>query len=152
MKSALLYIHGMASEEKRAWIMVVVSVCGYGIYLAVILGRAGTIPLPEVPYVAPLLWSIGGACLASIVLSIVIGMLAPADIGKKDQRDREINRYGEYIGQSFLIAGALAAMAMAMAEFDHFWIANALYLGFALSAALGSILKIIAYRRGLPTW
>ncbi|WP_127940252.1 hypothetical protein [Nonomuraea polychroma] len=142
----------MASEEKRAWIMVVVSVCAYGAYLAVVLGRAGTIPLTEVPYVAPLLWSIGGACLASIVLFIAVSMASPADIGKKDQRDREIHRYGEYTGQSFLVAGAIAAMIMAMLEWDHFWIANTLYLAFVLSAVLGSTLKIIAYRRGLPSW
>ncbi|MGI5283409.1 hypothetical protein ACQEVF_08765 [Nonomuraea polychroma] len=142
----------MASEEKRAWIMVVVAVCAYGAYLAVVLGRAGTTPLAEVPYVAPLLWSIGGACLVSIVLFIAVSMASPADIGKKDQRDREIHRYGEYTGQSFLVAGAIAAMLMAMLEWDHFWIANTLYLAFVLSAVLGSTLKIIAYRRGLPSW
>lgn len=142
----------MTPEEKRAWIMVVVSVCGYGAYLVVILGRAGGAPLTEVPYVAPLLWSIGGACLASIVLAIALNLASPADIGKKDQRDRDINRYGEYAGQSFLVAGAIAALVMAMAELDHFWIANTLYLAFVLSAVLGSTLKIIAYRRGLPTW
>ncbi|TMR21752.1 hypothetical protein ETD86_13895 [Nonomuraea turkmeniaca] len=142
----------MASEEKRAWIMVVVSVAGYGIYLAIILGRAGPTPLTEVSYVAPLLWSIGGACLASIVLFIVFSLASPADVGKKDQRDREIHRYGEYAGQSFLVAGAIAALVMAMAEWNHFWIANTLYLAFVLSAVLGSTLKIIAYRRGLPAW
>ncbi|HEX4817192.1 MAG TPA: hypothetical protein VFV66_30995, partial [Nonomuraea sp.] len=118
----------------------------------VVLGRAGTTPLPEVPYVVPLLWSVGGACLASIVVFIAISLLSPADIGKKDRRDREIHRHGEYTGQFLLVAGALAALVMAMAEIDHFWIANTLYLGFVLSAVLGSTLKIIAYRRGLPTW
>ncbi|MGP3954575.1 hypothetical protein ACTWPT_01155 [Nonomuraea sp. 3N208] len=142
----------MASEEKRAWVMLVVSVCGYGAYLAIILGRARTIPLTEVPYVAPLLWSIGGAIVASILLVIVVSMVAPSDVGKKDQRDREINRYGEYAGQSFLVAGGIAALVMAMAEWDHFWIANTLYLAFALQAVLGSIVKIVAYRRGIPSW
>jgi hypothetical protein len=41
---------------------------------------------------------------------------------------------------------------MAMAELPHFWIANVIYLGFVLSAVLGSTLKIVAYRRGLPGW
>jgi len=152
MMSVLLYIRGMASEEKRAWIMVVVSVCAYGAYLAIILGRAGSTPLTEVAYVAPLLWSVGASILASIVLFIAASMASPADIGKKDQRDRDIHRYGEYVGQFFLVAGAIAALVMAMAELDHFWIANVLYLGFVLQAVLGSTLKIIAYRRGLPSW
>ncbi|MCK2221680.1 hypothetical protein MF672_048930 [Actinomadura sp. ATCC 31491] len=142
----------MPPEEKRAWIMVVVSVLAYGAYLATILGRAGSVPLAEVPYVVPLLWSVGGACAASIVAFIAVSLLSPADIGSKDQRDREIHRYGEYAGQWFLVAGALAALVMAMAEIPHFWIANVLYLGFVLSAVLGSTLKIVAYRRGMPGW
>ncbi|MGN9838555.1 hypothetical protein ACTMTI_10595 [Nonomuraea sp. H19] len=142
----------MAPEEKRAWIMVVVSLCAYGTYLAIVLGSAGGGPLTEVPYVAPLLWSIGGAIVASIVLHIAVSMAAPRDIGKKDQRDREIHRYGEYTGQWFLVLGGVAALVMAMAELDHFWIANVIYLAFVLSAVLGSVLKIVAYRRGLPSW
>ncbi|GAA1731744.1 hypothetical protein [Nonomuraea bangladeshensis] len=142
----------MASEEKRAWVMLVVTVVAYGVYVATVLGRAGAVPLTEVPYVAPLLWSIGGAFLASMVLFIAVSTTAPAEVGKKDQRDREIHRYGEYTGQWFLVAGAVAALVMAMAELPYFWIANVLYLGFVLSAVLGSTLKIVAYRRGLPGW
>ena len=41
---------------------------------------------------------------------------------------------------------------MAMAEADHFWIANVIYLAFVLSAILGSIAKIVAYRRGFQPW
>ncbi|MEQ4718719.1 hypothetical protein [Nonomuraea sp. B19D2] len=142
----------MAPEEKRAWIMAVVSACGYGTYVAIILGRAGTVAITEVPYAATLLWIIGGAIVATIVLHIAVSMASPGDIGKKDQRDREIHRYGEYAGQWCLVLGGLAALGMAMAEVDHFWIANVIYLAFVLSSVLGSVLKIVAYRRGLPTW
>jgi hypothetical protein len=71
---------------------------------------------------------------------------------EKDQRDKEIYRFGEYTGQSFVTAGAIAALLMAMAEIAHFRIANAIYLAFVLSAVLGSVVKIVAYRRGLPSW
>ncbi|MEV4107316.1 hypothetical protein [Nonomuraea sp. NPDC049695] len=142
----------MAPEEKRAWIMAVVSACAYGAYVAIILGRARSIPITEVPYAATLLWSVGGAIAATIVLNIAVSMASPRDIGKKDQRDREIHRYGEYTGQWCLVLGGVAALWMAMAEVDHFWIANAIYLAFVLSSVLGSALKIIAYRRGLPSW
>ena len=47
------------------------------------------------------------------------------------------------------MAGAGAALCMAMARWDYFWIANVLYLGFVLWAIAGSVLKLIAYRRGL---
>jgi hypothetical protein len=36
-----------------------------------------------------------------------------------------------------------------MAEFDYFWIANTIFLVFVLSAITSSIVKIVAYRRGL---
>lgn len=142
----------MALEEKRAWIMLVVTVCAYAVYLIVVLGRAGSGALVEVPYVAPLLWTIGAAIVASIVLHIAAAAASPADAGRKDQRDREIGRFGEHIGQSFVVIGGVAALVMAMAELDHFWIANTVYLAFVLSSLLGSIAKIAAYRWGFQTW
>jgi hypothetical protein len=132
--------------------MVVVSAVAYATYVAIILGRARGIPLAEVPYAATLLWTIGAAIVAGIVLHIAVSLIWREEIGRKDRRDVEIHRYGEYTGQWFLVAGGVAALAMALAEFDHFWIANVLYLAFVLSSILGSVLKIIAYRRGLPAW
>jgi hypothetical protein len=44
---------------------------------------------------------------------------------------------------------AAAALVMAMAKVDYFWIANVIYLGFVLWAVAGSALKLVAYRRGL---
>lgn len=139
----------MAYEHKSAWIMAVIAVVGYAGYLVVVLGRAGGGPLVDVAYVAPMLWTMGLAIVGSIVIHIVVGMFAHRDLGK-DQRDKEIGRFGDHVGQSFLVVGALAGLIMAMAEFDHFWIANALFLGFHLSALLGSIARIFAYQRGFP--
>ncbi len=64
-------------------------------------------------------------------------------------RDKEIDRFGEFATRWFLITGAVAALFMAMAEWDYFWIANVIYLGFALSAIASSVLKLVAYRRGI---
>ncbi len=138
----------MSFEEKRSWIMLVTAVGGYATYLAVILGRANGAPLSTVDYQWPLLWTIGAAILASIVAVIVVSIAAPRDAGRKDQRDREINRFGEYVGQSFVVLGALVALLLAMLSADRFWIANAIYLSFVLSALLGAATKIVAYRRG----
>ncbi|GAB3398935.1 hypothetical protein [Flindersiella endophytica] len=142
----------MASEEKRNWIMALVSVVTYAIYVVIMLGRINGEPVSTVDYVTPLLWTTGSSIVAAIVLTIVAGIVSPKDAGKKDQRDREINRFGDHVGQSFLVIGGLAGLVMAMAELDYFWIANALYLGFALSAVLGSIAKIFAYRRAFQAW
>ncbi|MCX5192472.1 hypothetical protein OOK31_00970 [Streptomyces sp. NBC_00249] len=143
----------MAFQEKRAWIMAVTAIGGYAAYLAVVLGRAGGgVTLAEVPYMAPMLWSIGASIAASIALGIAIAVASPEDAGVKDQRDREIGRLGEYAGQSFLVVGAVTALGLSLAEAGHFWISNAIYLGFALSAVLGSLVKIAAYRWGFQSW
>lgn len=141
----------MTAEERRAWITLVVSVGGYAVYLAVILARAGDAPLTEVSYAAAMLWTIGSAIVVSILLNIGIAVFTP-EHDKKDERDREINRLGEYIGQSWVVAGGVTALVMAMAELAYFWIANAVYLAFVLSAIFGSIAKIFAYRRGFQSW
>jgi hypothetical protein len=142
----------MSFEEKSAWVMGVVAVGSYAVYLAVVLSLSGTMPLVDVPYVAPLLWTVGGSIVASIALHAFLGMLSPKEAGRKDQRDREIYRFGEYIGQSFVVIGGVAALLLAMAEADHFWIANVIYLTFVLSAVLGSVAKIVAYRQGFQPW
>ncbi|MBE1497569.1 drug/metabolite transporter (DMT)-like permease [Amycolatopsis lexingtonensis] len=140
----------MTHEEKNAWIQGLAAVVSYAVYLTLVLGRAGGRPLAEVPYVAALLWTVGASIVAAIVLSILTAVVSKD--GEKDQRDREIGRFGDHVGQSFVIAGAVAALLLALAEAPHFWIANAVYLAFTLSAILGSTARIFAYRRGFQPW
>ncbi|GAA4570108.1 hypothetical protein GCM10023176_28020 [Micromonospora coerulea] len=142
----------MAFEEKRAWIMALVAVAGYAAYVLVVLGRADGEALADVSYTGPLLATVAAAIVASIVLNILVSIVSPEGANEKDQRDREIHRLGEYIGQSFVIVGGVAALAMALAEWDQFWIANVIYLCFVLSAVVGSVAKIVAYRRGFQSW
>ncbi|MGW2275023.1 hypothetical protein [Streptomyces yangpuensis] len=142
----------MAVEEKRAWIMIVVTVVSYAAYLALVLGRSGGGPLARQPYVAALLWTVGAAIAASVLLHITVALLSPEEGRTKDQRDREIHHFGDHIGQSFVVVGAVAALVLAMAGADRFWIANAVYLAFVLSALLASTAKIFAYRTGFQPW
>ena len=148
--SGLFYLDTVTHEEKRAWILGIAAMVSYAVYLVVVLGRAGERPLAEVPYVATLLWTVGASIAATIVASILAAMISKD--GEKDQRDREIGRFGEYVGHSFVVIGAVAALLLAMAEAPHFWIANAVYLAFTLSAILGSVARIFAYRRGFQPW
>ena len=142
----------MSFEEKNTWIYAVVSVAAFVAYVIVILGRAEGGPLADVPYVGPMLWTIGAAIVASIVGRIAVAIAWPKEADKTDQRYKEINRFGEYIGQSLVMVGAVLALVLSMAEVDYFWISNELYLLFVLSAVLGSIAKIVAYRRGFQPW
>jgi hypothetical protein len=136
----------MSKEEKRAWILLICAIGAYGIYLALILTRPHGGDLTTVAYAVPLLATVGGSIVASIVLDIFVGGRPE----RKDQRDREISRFGDAMGHAFVIIGAVSAMLLAIFGFDTFWIANVVYLCFVLSAVLGSIAKITAYRSGMP--
>ncbi|MEV7725306.1 hypothetical protein AB0P15_11300 [Streptomyces sp. NPDC087917] len=143
----------MAAEEKRVWIMLVVAVTAYAAYLSVVLGAsAAGEPLARTPYAAALLWSIGLSIAVSIAANIAVSAASPAEENGKDQRDREIHRFGEYVGQSFVVIGGVAGLALAMAEAAPFWIANAIYLAFVLSSVLGSTAKLVSYRLGFHPW
>ncbi|MEV6283732.1 hypothetical protein [Kribbella sp. NPDC051770] len=140
----------MAFQEKRAWVFVTVSVIGYLVYAVIVLGRVDG-SWGDTPYVGVMLWSIGLAIVAAIVLEVVVAAAGGKEDGPQmDQRDREIARFGEQVGQSFVVIGGVTAMGLAMLKVEHFWIANAVYLAFFLSAVLGSVARIVAYRRGLP--
>jgi hypothetical protein len=142
----------MSYEERNVWVFLVVAVLAYAAYVVVILSRARDTPLTEVAYAGPLLWSIGGAIVAGIVGSIAVALANHRDGHLKDQRDKEIDRLGERTGQSIVVIGALGAMVLALVEADWFWIANAIYLCFVLSAILGSVTKLAAYRQDFSTW
>jgi hypothetical protein len=105
-----------------------------------------------VPYAAALLWTIGGAIATTIVADIVSAIISPKQSRVKDVRDKEIGRLGDRVGQAFVIIGATAALFMAMAGWHRFWIANVIYLGFAASAVLGSLTKVLVYRGRFPEW
>jgi hypothetical protein len=136
-------------EEKGTWVYLVTSAGAYAVYLAIILGQVLTGPVAHVPYVPVLLWTAGASIMASIAGRVLVETASPSDSRRGDVRDREITRSGEYASRWFLIAGAAAALVMAMAKWDYFLIANVIYLGFVLWAVAGSALKLVAYRRGL---
>jgi hypothetical protein len=37
---------------------------------------------------------------------------------------------------------------LTLAEFEYFWIANAMFLAFGVAAVVGTVIKLVAYRRG----
>ena len=140
----------MTLTEKRAWITLIVTVVTYAAYVVTILRRADGNPLPEVHYTGPLLTTIVVAIVAAMAAEMVLGMFTPNASRVRDVRDKEINRLGEYVGQSFVAVGGGAAMLMALVEWDWFWIANVIYLCFALAAVLSAITKVVIYHRPFP--
>jgi hypothetical protein len=143
----------MVYQERNLWSSLVVSVVGTIVYVVVTLQAAGGGPLADVDWVPIMLWTIGGSIAAAIVVSIVWGIAAgmrdPDGVGRSDQRDRDIARFGNRVGYAFLVVAGLVVLVLCAYEADWFWIANAMYFGFAISTIAGGIVSVIAYRRGL---
>ena len=146
----------MSYEERGVWVYLTVTVGTYAAYVAIILGRAGGTPLQDVSYVATLLWLIGIAIAVNIAGRIVIEIVSGVarEITRTpegmhaDARDKEINRFGEYVGGMVLGFSMIVPFGLALADADQFWIANAIYAALVLSTCVSSVLKLIAYRRG----
>jgi len=146
----------MSSEERGQWVYLVVIVLTYGAYVAFVLVQAGGGSLPDVDYVPLMLAAIGIGIGLSIVGRIAIeiaGGIASEMAGHEanheaDVRDRDIGRFGEYFAGTLLGVCMVVPFVLTLTEFDHFWIANAMYLAFVLSAVVGAAIKLVAYRRG----
>jgi hypothetical protein len=139
---------GMSFEEKGAWVYAGIAVALAVIYFAMVLGQLPATAAGDIDFQVPLLAAIAATIGLTIAAHIVVAIAAPDDAGKRDQRDKDINRYGEYVGGLVLGVSAVVPLILALAEVDHFWIASAIYLAFILSTTAASIVKIVAYRRG----
>jgi len=144
----------MPIAQKRAWVMMIASALAYLVYVVLVATNLSD-PMADTPYVAPLLWTVGGSVAATVVAEIVIASTSGRQgraATRTDERDREIDRFGDHVGQAFIIIGALAALVMVMLEWPYFWIANVIYLAFVLSAVLGSAARLAAYRQNFQPW
>ncbi len=138
----------MSYEEKGTWAYLVTSVAVWVGYVVLLLRRADG-DLVSVPYVGPLLWAIGISILANVVGRVLLEIVRPSETHQADVRDREVARFGDYVGGlvlSVLVAGVLA---LALVEAPHFWIANAIYAAFVVQVVVSSVVRLVAYRRGL---
>src|SRR5687767_1839325 len=96
--SSLLYMGaGMSFEEKRAWIYAVIATVVPVIYFTIVLRQVPGEDVTGIAYVWPLLTAVGVAIVANIAATILAGVVSPREAGLADERDRQINRLGEYV-------------------------------------------------------
>jgi hypothetical protein len=146
----------MSSEERAQWVYIVAIVVTYGVYLFITLGQLGQTAPADIDYVPTMLLSIGiGIALAIVgrigveILGRISAEVAGHGVGQDaDVRDRDIGRYGEYVAGTVLGVGMVVPFALTLAAFDYFWIANAMYVAFGVSAVVGAAVKLVVYRRG----
>lgn len=142
----------MAFMEKSSWVVIGVGVPTLLVYLAVVVPQVLARPVADVGWVAPMIAAIVAFVIANVLGNVVAAASNPREADLSDERDREIDRFGERIGNWMIIAGSIAALVLAMARADHFWIANAIFVGGLLGALLSSAAKIAAYRGSLQRW
>ena len=139
----------MSYEEKGNWAYLVSVAGGYLVYLVIIIGRLQHTPAAQVSYGWVLFWTAFASMVGSTVGRTQLEATSPSESRRRDVRDKEIYRFGEYASRWFVVGGAAAGLLMAVAKWEYFWIANVIYLGFVLWAVAGSATRLIAYRRGL---
>ena len=143
----------MVYEERNVWAGLIVSVLVIPAYVIAVLLQAGGGALTAVDWFPLMLWTIGIGIVATIVISVLWGIIAgvkdPDGVGRSDIRDRDISRMGSRVEQGFLVIAGLGVIVLCAVGADVFWIANTMFLGFAVSAIVGGVARAIAYRRGL---
>ena len=143
----------MVYQERNTWSQLIATLVALIVYVIVIVQAAAGGPLADVHWWPVMLWAIVGSIVGSIVISIVWGIIAgrrdPEGVGAADLRDRDIGRLGSRVGQAFMVIAGLGVIALCALEASWFWIANTMFFGFVLSAVIGGVARVIAYRRGL---
>lgn len=138
----------MTREEKETWVFLVVSVSAFAWYLVWLIAQIFNTPAAEIAYVTPMLWAIGSAIASAIIGNIALSITAPKAANQRDQRDREIQRHGDYSGQFLVNIAGLAVVVMCMLRLDYFWIANTMYFAFVGTALITALVKLRSYRTG----
>jgi hypothetical protein len=142
----------MAFLEKSNWVTLLVAVPTVLLYLVVVVPQVLGQPIDEVAWVQPMIVTIVVFVVAIILGNIVAAAANPGEADMNDERDREIDRFGERVGTWLIVAGSLAALVLAMVGADHFWLAHAIFFGGLLGALLSSAAKIAAYHGSFQRW
>jgi hypothetical protein len=141
---------GMSSEERSTWIVAAATALIYGWYAINILGDAASTPVGEIEYqgllVVMVIVFVALIIVSHIVLTGIAALTGQND--GSDERDRKIDRFGEYIGGYVLGTGLLVVLVLAMAEAEYFWIAHAALGVLVLAELVTNATKIVLYRMG----
>ena len=137
----------MTSEEKSTWLVAGSLVLVYGWYFLKVFRDAAGTPVGDIGYQELLVVMVAVFVAVVVVSHIVVAILSRQDDGP-DERDRRVDRFGEYIGGYVLGTGCLVVLVLAMSEVEHFWIAHAILGVLVLSELVTDVVKIIVYRRG----
>lgn len=153
----------MSFEEKVTWLSGAVTLVVAGWYLRFVLDALGRLPVEQIAYQRSLLVALGAMIVLTIAGTIAVaigtaianaigveltGKKPADDVDRKDERDAVIEARGDRFAYYVVSALMIGALAMAMLEMPHFWIANAMFAAFVVAGLVGIAVKLVAYRRG----
>lgn len=143
----------MVYHERVAWAQLIASVITITGYVVIVLVHAGSGDISTVDWLPLMLWTIGAGIALSILISVAWGIVAgvrdPQSATASDIRDRDISRLGGRVEHAFLVIAGLGVIALCAVGAELFWVAQTMFAGFAVSAFVGGIARVTAYRRGL---
>lgn len=138
----------MSFQEKSAWAMLVIFTGVYGVYFADVLGDVSGAGAPVLRE-GYLLTMVGLLIGLSIVAHIVIAIVSGEDGDESDERDRVIEMRADARSGYVLAAGVLGVLALAMLDYESFWIAHALLGALVISEIVKIVLRLASYRLGV---
>jgi hypothetical protein len=134
-------------EEKSVWVQLAAMALGLGAYF-VVAGRMLAAGVTALPAYVPLFI----AAVVGMVALLIAGHVAAAVTGRverRDERDRRISWRAESNSGWVLAVGVLAAITGLIFTLETVWIAHLLLASLFASEALGFVLRIVYYRRGV---
>jgi hypothetical protein len=142
-------VFDMTYREISAAVMTLVMLLVYGWYSVDLVATWRVVPVEEIAYEGRLFTMVGILVALLVIAHIVLAIANPKTASEEgDERDRLIELKGE--ARSGLIVGmsAIAAMLLAVGQFDTFYIAHMLLAGLVLSEIFKGVLVLISYRLG----
>lgn len=149
----------MSHEERSTWVGGVVTMLAALWYGWEIGGMFGQVPVDQLAYQRPLIIAVVAMIVGNIVgaIALAIGAAVRAEVtgegsadelDRKDERDTSIGARGDRVGFYVVTIATVGVLALAMLERPYFWIANAAFAGLVVSGLVGTVVKLVAYRRG----
>jgi hypothetical protein len=153
----------MSFEEKVTWLSGAITLIVAGWYVRFVLDALGRLPVEQIAYQRALLIALGAMVVLTIAGTIAVaigtaianaigveltGKGSADDVDRTDERDAVIEARGDRFAYYVVSALMVGALAMAMLEMPHFWIANAMFAAFVVAGIVGIAVKLVAYRRG----
>jgi len=140
----------MTFEEKSQWAYGFASLVAPAVYLTWLARQVDVAGgVENIDYVGTMLWAIGAGIILNVVGGIFVRASNPAEADKRDARDRDIVRRGNAVGFIMFSTLIVGPFVLAMRDAETFWIANAIYVAYVVTAITTVIVKATLYRKGM---